>query len=667
MIIQLNTRAPIEGRVTWALMALAAIMTAAPARADDSWNPFRDRDQARAERRAKTIEPERAPPLAPMRGGDADADGGIPRTDGSVRAGVPDGNLPRPAATDPGGDRPEQPALAATSDAVKRLPPPDERSRAVDRSELPPVAIADGTDLPGDIWQGIDARRVEAHIAKLELPVQSTALAGLWRRIVLAPGAPSGADPRDFEAFRLDRLLRTGLIDDATAAVGKDDGAATAVGLPLNQLFRAKTAFALGISERACAWQTALNKQRAELPQPVRAEVLLLAGYCAAIAGNRAATGLSAELAREDGATNALALAALDAFAAEARPAIQPPKVVTLSDYRFLQLGAGVDPRAIAAQADAALLIALARDPSIDGSVRVFSAERAARFNALQASELAEIYLATGRSDQGAAAAQPAPHSQGPAQQQSQAFDSALRRATLFRAADAEKTPLKRARAIRSLLDDARRAGLYPQMLKAVAGLVRDMRIIPEYGWFAETAVEVLLADEKFDDARRIVEIADRFDRPAGGDGLRHWLALIDVADPRMVGRRGEMLPSVEQLAVRGRLSGDQLHRLATVLDALDYNVPVALWDAANRAPPPTKGFLPDTGILAELHDASKKKELGRTMLLSLRTLGRDGPEGAQMIGLGDTIRALRRVGLEQDARRMALEALFAGWPRTTQ
>ena len=35
------------------------------------------------------------------------------------------------------------------------------------------------------------------------------------------------------------------------------------------------------------------------------------------------------------------------------------------------------------------------------------------------------------------------------------------------------------------------------------------------------------------------------------------------------------------------------------------------------------------------------------------------------MIALGDAIRALKRAGLEADARRLALEGLFTSWPRS--
>ena len=98
---------------------------------------------------------------------------------------------------------------------------------------------------------------------------------------------------------------------------------------------------------------------------------------------------------------------------------------------------------------------------------------------------------------------------------------------------------------------------------------------------------------------------------------------------------------------------------------ALDYLVPIPLWEAANRAPQTNSGYLPETGVLTELQDASKKQEFGRTVLLVMKALGPNGAEDAHLIALGDSIRALKRAGLEPDARRLGLEALLPTWPRT--
>ncbi len=47
-----------------------------------------------------------------------------------------------------------------------------------------------------------------------------------------------------------------------------------------------------------------------------------------------------------------------------------------------------------------------------------------------------------------------------------------------------------------------------------------------------------------------------------------------------------------------------------------------------------------------------------------MKSLAVTGAEGANLIALGDSIRALKRAGLESDARKLAVEALLASWPR---
>jgi hypothetical protein len=149
----------------------------------------------------------------------------------------------------------------------------------------------------------------------------------------------------------------------------------------------------------------------------------------------------------------------------------------------------------------------------------------------------------------------------------------------------------------------------------------------------------------------------------AGGE-FGHWRALIDIADPGEP-ERGRSLASLESLATRGRFRPEALQRLATVLEALDYLVPIPLWEVANRSPQSNIGYLPETGVLSELQEASKKQQFGRTVLLVMQALGPNGAADAHLIALGDSIRALKRAGLEPDARRLGLEALLAAWPRT--
>jgi hypothetical protein len=265
------------------------------------------------------------------------------------------------------------------------------------------------------------------------------------------------------------------------------------------------------------------------------------------------------------------------------------------------------------------------------------------RLNAIPAQDLAVLYRAEGAGGDA----------------------GTIERAGLFKQAERERTPLKKARLIRAFLDEARGAGLYWPALQLMSGPTQDLEPAPEIGWFAETGVEVGLASGTYEAARRWASFIDApytANRPA--DPLAHWVALADLADPAVTSGFERSLAAVETLAQHGRFEPAVLHRLVTVLDALDITVPMTLWDLAGRSPQPAGGHLPDTGVLSELADASQKRQFGRTVLLVLRTIGPQGAEAAHMIALGDSLRALKRAGLAAEARQLALEGLFGAWPR---
>jgi hypothetical protein len=91
--------------------------------------------------------------------------------------------------------------------------------------------------------------------------------------------------------------------------------------------------------------------------------------------------------------------------------------------------------------------------------------------------------------------------------------------------------------------------------------------------------------------------------------------------------------------------------------------VPIPLWDAAIKMPQPSDGYLPETGVLSQLKDASDHGDVGRTVLLAAASLGPKGPADANLLALGDAVRALKRVGLDAEARRVGFEALYARMP----
>lgn len=510
-------------------------------------------------------------------------------------------------------------------------------NRTVETSDLAPVL------LPVDLWHGLDAAAAEKWLAGPGTAPRSPALHQLWRRLLLSTAPPppgqgagkeAGKGSDDLLQVRLQALYRSGLLSDIAEVLGKGGSAD-----PTTRLWRARVDIYLGARDKGC--QALAGPVEPQLPQAPKAEKQLLLGYCAAVAGNTAAAALSASLAREEGSTADLALSVLGSLdgGAGRRPPL--PERVSLLDYRFLELLGPIDTAQFLKKAEPALLVALAQSSSLDIKVQVAAAEAALRLNAMTPEAVAAVYRrlpdAAGRSGT--------------------VSDPVLQRAQLFRSVEATQAPDRKVRLVRSLLSEGRRAGLHLQTAQMLAPLFAQLWPSSESAPLAEAVVETALAGGDLELARRWAESAA---------SLQHWLALIDLADPQSRQVRQSGLATLDDLAERTRLGPAALHRLVTVLDALDVTVPLRLWEAAGRISQPTGGHLPETGVLGELAQASQQKEAGRTILLVMRALGPDGPEGANVLALGDSIRALKRTGLGTDARRLAVEALYGAWPRTT-
>jgi len=549
---------------------------------------------------------------------------------------------------DPFASSERKPAQAQTPPPAKVPDAPqflDKKSFSVERTELAPVMATDGSGLPFELWRGLDVTMLEGLIAELDIPPRSPALHGLWLRLITSNVTPpaGGEADQEFMALRLETLYRSGLLEEASRELAK-----MPAGTPLVATLAARNEIGLGEKVQGCATARSGGAPTGKFPKHLKGQAALISGYCAAIAGDAAGAGLAAELAREQGLTRSIGLRALDAISVGAKPKISPGQPISLLDYRILEAAGGaIDGTAILKDAAPSMLAALALDANTEAHLKLAAAEGAAKVNAITPEALADIYRAQ------ATAANP----------HSEISNTAERRAALFAAAEAERTPLKKVRLIRTFLDEARHAGLYLTALRMVAPTSENIGFAPEIGWYAETGIEIALAAGNYDRARSWATFGSALGRP-GSESLNHWLALIDIADNGPTAEHGASLRYVEDLAVHGRLDPTLLHRLATVLDALEYNVPIPLWEAASRTPQPTGGYLPETGVLSQLQDAAKKREFGRTVLLAMKTLGPNGAEGAHMIALGDSIRALKRAGLEGDARRLGFEALFASWPR---
>lgn len=672
-----------------AVLAVATVSDAA--RAQEGW-PYSAWEDNKREKKPAPTANEAMPPMEqaprfrdPRTGGaygGAPAYGGQPAGQGSSPAFATPPSVDRvdlsplePVAPTPGGDgaygadERTSPSSRRNSDDYGGRPREDVRAFDPTQRRGPSGGSADVYSKPAaetsSSWSasttpGADQlapEDAERLFKALSGSPKSRTLRELLRPVVAGNGSAGGRAGQAAAAARLDAQLRLGFVEEAAAfqiPSGLDTGSADWAGFALR---RSVAMAAIGREEEACRDARDIIAVAEGLPAKDKDLGILLSGYCGALAKTSAAVSLAADVARDRSGFDPAALAGLEAMARGSRPRIPATLQLSPLAYRALQMAGASPEDLVAAKADAALLAAMPSDQKLPAESRIVAAEKAAEAFILAPERLADAYASAPRgADIESMTSGSGAHSSNPSQH----------RAGLFVSATRQPTPLRKVRLVRAFLDSSAKAGIAMAAFEIMGETVARIRPVQEIGWFAETAVEVLLIGGRIDEARQWLQLAAISD-PRGPRALSHWAALVDIADASRTARRGDSLASLESMALRGDFRPAELHRLATVLDALDYQVPIPLWEAASRTPQPTDGHLPPTGVLSELQQAAKSGEHAKTVLLVANAIGPDGPAGAHMIALGDTIRALKRAGMEREARRLGLEALFLAWPRSAQ
>lgn len=496
--------------------------------------------------------------------------------------------------------------------------------RGQDAGEAPPespqpLPMEAASGVPADAWRGVDAAAMEALLKGVPMPLPSPALADALAKSL---AASVSAGRRDI-AVRAEALERSGRIAELIDLL---QGRAQS-GEPAALARYARALLAAGREQEACGIE--LGAAAADVTGEAKRAAFVIPAYCAALGGDKQGATLALNLARDGGIDTAFASAAL----AGGTPV--PRQSIDVLDYVFLKFGKPAGGTEIATKASPALLYRLASDKDSSAALHLAAAERAASLNVIDGETLGQAYRET--------AAGVAKSGQTPASL----------RARLFVALAGQQDAATQAESIDALMASAHDAKIETPMAEALAPAVGALAESAQSAGLAGAGIRVAtLAGDN--------EVAWRFSEAQGA--LQSWQLLLAAADPSSQQARGALAAGVE-IATAQHVPGGLLQRLVTVLDALGAEVPIPLWDLAGKTPQPEDGYLPETGVLTSLKDAADKGEAGRVMVLVASAIGPDGPQGAHLLALGDSLRALRRVGLDSVARRIAVEALYPHWP----
>jgi len=121
---------------------------------------------------------------------------------------------------------------------------------------------------------------------------------------------------------------------------------------------------------------------------------------------------------------------------------------------------------------------------------------------------------------------------------------------------------------------------------------------------------------------------------------------------------------TVNQVYAKNSDEPDLSYNMATLvyclLDGLGEEVPNDQWEIVMEGPMQTSTVMPQPAIWRSLENAASGSRIGETVLLSLLAIGQAGPLQANPIVLRKVLISLRKIGMEKEARALALEAAIA-------
>lgn len=351
-----------------------------------------------------------------------------------------------------------------------------------------------------------------------------------------------------------------------------------------------------------------------------------------------------------------------------------PPQLVRDGDPTLLRVLATAEPLYVATEDEAEDVVAERIRQGLD--VRLEAAERAVELGALSPDVLRALYRDEGVLEAERVAALQA---EGVVQLDTQNGNdiseveldlnsipvaTALDRARLFILAEEQVIPTARAEVISRAIDFARNdLGRNSPNVAAVglvfAPLIMEIAPTGDLSWFAGNAARALIAAGEVEAGTIWMQLSQAYARTS--------IEASDVAAAMWPTER-QLLPSMtnrftplrfkrwEESRPPGLVAANKTLVLGT-LTALGESVTSADWMSLMDRPTSRSVNMPAPQIWNGLALAAKGGRLGETVLLALIALNEGGPSGSSPIVLSRVISSLMTVGLEQDARRFAVEA----------
>jgi hypothetical protein len=501
-----------------------------------------------------------------------------------------------------------------------------------------------------DLWRGTPRATVQDRIAALPNAPNSPAMQTLMRRLLLTSAAPPSGNGRgevSLLALRLNKLIANGWTAEAAALANsapRDDNAARQA--------LAEAMLLQGKGVDACGEPTAIRQSSNE------PYWLKMRTFCYLLTGDTQSAQLTLDVMRErqinDDAFYALAAQMTDRSEA---------KIAALSNPTGLHV-------ALAHLAGARLPVSIVDSGWVPGyrlfaaatgdrELQLAAAERAAAAGLIQIDQLRAIY------DSEPFSADQLDDPEEAAKKLSASKANAL----FYQAIEKRSIPAARASAFSAALLRADNQNGFALFALVTADKAMEITPTPDLAWLAPQIERVLLYTGNDIQAERwyaALSGASPSDAPVV-NALQIHAALAEPNPARNAKVQGALSWLGQNALKPGGMKpwlADRAAREIPLFEALGYLIPP---DAQWALTAGTTGAVPtpeQNQALDAMAQAAAQQRLGETILNALIALGHSGPERAEGHTVSRVVKALVAVGLAEEARAIAIEAVL-GAPST--
>lgn len=493
-----------------------------------------------------------------------------------------------------------------------------------------------------DLWQNSDGAFIASLMGMLGSGTER--VPDLARRLLLTTADPPADAVDDWLAMRIETLIALGLTGDA-ADLMQRAGRRALQGA--GNRGKIDVLLLAGDGEEACQ---EVRTQLDEDDDPYLATALV---FCQRLEGADAAAELSLSVLQDAGVDIDPRYLVLDRALATSTPV----DLVTLGNVTPLMFamalaGAAEVSAGFLDHASLPILRAIAGRAGLPAALRLAAAERATARGFMAPADLASLYLEAGPSTDTQA--------------------DPLIRARMFQELEGAALAEDRAKLIASFVQLGARAP-EPWVFRAVAmaAATEVAALAPgnELGWFSTQAVLTLLAAGAAEDAAGwwpLIEQRALLDHAAAAEAavfwplLRLWMGddLFDDGTAMHTWWRTVVGVAPERARRLGELYLVLLAALGDrIAEPILHDVLLATSGDRHLVPRESAG---DAGLVVALSAASRDGRLGEALLLSTILLASQDPSRVDVRSAAVVIGALKSLGLEREARLLALEVAFA-------